>query len=194
MQRRLFLTGSSGNDRSATIINALGAKLKYAGGYMTLGAKNEFGGIEGVDLMPAAAAADISGLERARILSFENGALVHNNEVFREVGVRLLQEAQYYPFAVLDEFGGFDLIIPQFREALLEVLNSNLPCIGVMMSEAEGENLRTVLGLGEKYTAFRRALKTALENNADTLILDMDSEEDEQIISTVQCWINEYAV
>lgn len=194
MQRRLFLTGSSGNDRSATIINALGAKLKYAGGYMTLGAKNEFGGIEGVDLMPAAAAADISGLERARILSFENGALVHNNEVFREVGVRLLQEAQYYPFAVLDEFGGFDLIIPQFREALLEVLNSDLPCIGVMMSEAEGENLRTVLGLGEKYTAFRRALKTALENNADTLILDVDSEDDDEIIGTVQCWINEYAV
>lgn len=194
MQRHLFLTGSSGNDRSAIIISALGAKLKYAGGYMTLGAKNEFCGIEGVDLMPAAAAAGISGLERARILSFENGALVHNNEVFREVGVRLLQEAQYYPFAVLDEFGGFDLIIPQFREALLEVLNSDLPCIGVMMSEDEGENLRAVLGLGEKYTAFRRALKTALENDADTLVLDVDSEDDDQIIRTLQSWISEYAV
>lgn len=194
MQRHLFLTGSSGNGRSATIISALGAKLKYAGGYMTLGAKNEFGGIEGVDLMPAAAAADISGLERAHILSFENGALVHNNEVFREVGVRLLQEAQYYPFAVLDEFGGFDLIIPQFREALLEVLNSDLPCIGVMMSEDEGENLRAVLGLGEKYTAFRRALKTALENDADTLILDVDSKDDDQIVRTLQSWIIEYAV
>lgn len=194
MQRHLFLTGNVDGGKSATIIASLGAQLKYAGGYMTLGAKNGYGGIEGVDLLPAAAAADIDGLERARILSFENGTLVHNNEVFREEGVRLLQEAQYYPFAVIDEFGGFDLIIPQFREALLAVLNSDLPCIGVLMSEAVGETLRAVLGLGEKYTAFRRALKSALENDPDTLILDINGTIDENANSTIQNWIKEYAV
>lgn len=59
----------------------------------------------------------------------------HDNEVFRNDGVRLLSEAELYPFSVIDEFGGYEILIPQFREALSEFLSSEQPCIG----RAEGQ-------------------------------------------------------
>ena len=94
----------------------------------------------------------------------------------------------------MDEFGGFELIIPQFREALLEVLNSELPCIGVLKGEQNGEELRRSLGLGEKYSNYRRALRAALDADPDTLVVDVSGRGDENARRIVMQWASEYAV
>lgn len=114
--------------------------------------------------------------------------------MFRGDGVRLLQEAQYYPFTVADAFGGFDLIIPQFREALLDVLNADTPMIGVLVGETAGEELRRRLGLGEKYTAYRRALRAALENDAETRLVEVRVPGDADAARLAAQWAAEYAV
>lgn len=194
MEKHLFLTGKSSCGKSALIINALGERLGYAGGYMTHGTLNSDGKIERVELMPAPAAAGIAGYASECILSRAGNSLLHDNEVFRNTGVQLLQESQFYPFAVLDEFGGFDIIIPQFREALLEVLNSDLPCVGVLTDEFEGEGLRHALGLGEKYSAYRRALKNALAQDKDTRIVEVRHAGDTDAAKALAAWAAEYAV
>ncbi len=194
MEKHLFLTGKAGCGKSALIKSVLGEKLAYAGGYMTVGKHTDDGSIARVELMPAPAAAGIAGYESECILTRAGNALFHDNEVFRNTGVRLMQEAQYYPFAVLDEFGGFELIIPQFREALLEVLNSELPCVGVLTEDGEGEALRHALGLGEKYTAYRRALKNALLQDKDTRIVEIRHAGDIDAAKAVAAWAAEYAV
>lgn len=193
MEKHLFLTGKAGCGKSALIITALGSKLAYAGGYMTLGKPSAGGKIERVELMPAPAAAGIAGYASECILTRTGDALFHDNEVFRNTGVQLMREAQYYPFAVIDEFGGFDIIIPQFREALLEVLNSDLPCVGVLTDEFEGERLRHALGLGEKYSAYRRALKNALEQDKDTRIVEVRHAGDTDAANALAAWAAEYA-
>lgn len=194
MQKQLFLTGKAGCGKSALIKSVLGDKLGCAGGYMTVGKRGGDGAIARVELMPAPAAVGIAGYETECILTRAGNALFHDNEVFRSTGVRLMQEAQYYPFAVLDEFGGFELIIPQFREALLEVLNSELPCIGVLTDDGEGEALRHALGLGEKYSAYRRALKNALLQDKDTRIVEIRHAGDMDAAKAVAAWAAEYAV
>lgn len=194
MEKHLFLTGKAGCGKSALIKSVLGDKLACAGGYMTVGKRGDDGAIARVELMPAPAAAGIAGYESECILTRTGSALFHDNEVLRSTGVRLLQEAQYYPFAVLDEFGGFELIIPQFREALLEVLNSELPCIGVLTEDGEGEALRRALGLGEKYSAYRRALKNALLQDEDTRIVEVRHAGDIDAAKAVAAWAAEYAV
>ena len=192
MQRHLFLTGPTGCGKSTMIKNALGDKLGYAGGYMTVPSLNADGQFTGLDLIPSAAGAGIDGYERAQFLSFTESGAHTDNEVFRNEGVRLLKEAEYYPFAVVDEFGGFELIIPQFRNALLELLNSELPCIGVIKTEDDGEAMRSTLGLGEKYSGYLHALHESLAADEDTLVIETDGNEDENAINLLNQWIKEY--
>ena len=95
---------------------------------------------------------------------------------------------------MLDEVGGFELIIPQFRNALLELLNSDLPCIGVLKSVQDAEMLRGVLGLGEKYTTYAQALHAALDKDADTLVLETTGTGDTHAQRIVEQWAKEYAM
>lgn len=192
MEKHLFLTGKAGCGKSTLIKNILGNSLSCAGGYMTIGKYDESGVIERVELTPAPSVVGIAGYTSECILSRVGNKLFHDNEVFRNTGVTLMQEAQYYPFALIDVFGGFDLIIPQFREALLEVLNSDLPCIGVLTDENEGEKLRHALGLGEKYSAYRKALKNALLQDADTRIVEIKRTNDDNAAKAISEWAKQY--
>ncbi len=194
MEKHLIFTGASCADCSGIIKTALGDKLACAGGYVTQAERAPDGTAAGYALLPAASAAGIAGYEALVFLRCGGARWTHDSEIFRGEGVRLLQEAQYYPFTVADAFGGFDLIIPQFREALLDVLNADAPMIGVLVGEAAGEELRRRLGLGEKYTAYRRALRAALENDADTRLADVRSSGDTAAARLAAQWAAEYAV
>lgn len=193
MEKNLFLTGAAGAGQSEIIRAALGARGAYAGGYVTHDVFDETGKLTGRDLLPAAAAFGVQGYKPTHFLDYVGRQAFSDNEVFRETGVRLLQEAEYYPYVMMDEIGGYELIIPQFRTALLDVLNSDLPCIGVLIDDANGEALRSSLGLGEKYSAYRRALKTALENSRDTLVLELKLLNKSKVKTAVEAWVKEYA-
>lgn len=194
MEKHLILTGADSAACSEIIKTALGGKLAYAGGYVTEAQLAPGGAVTGYALLPTAGAAGIAGYEAQEFLHCAGAHWTHDNEVFRGEGVRLLQEAQYYPFAVADAFGGFDLIIPQFREALLDVLNADAPMIGVLVDETAGEELRRRLGLGEKYTAYRRALRAALENDAETRLVEVRAPGDADAMRLAAQWAAEYAV
>lgn len=194
MEKHLIFTGADGSDCSAIIKTALGDKLACAGGYVTEAAYAPDGRVSGYALLPAAGAAGVAGYEAKEFLRCGEPRWTHDSEVFRSEGARLLQEAQYYPFAVADAFGGFDLIIPQFREALLDALNADTPLIGVLVGEDAGEELRRRLGLGEKYTAYRRALRAALENDAQTRLAEVRAAGDPAAARLAAQWAAEYAV
>ena len=194
MEKHLILTGADSAACSEIIKTALGGKLAYAGGYVTVAELAPDGAVTGYALLPTAGAAGIAGYKAQEFLHCAGAHWTHDNEVFRSEGVRLLQEAQYYPFTVADAFGGFDLIIPQFREALLDVLNADAPMIGVLVGETAGEELRRKLGLGEKYTAYRRALRAALENDTETRLVAVRAPGDTDAARLAAQWAAEYAV
>lgn len=194
MKKHLFLTGPSGCGKSTMIKNALGDAVATVGGFVTERVCRGDGSLLGFDMLPAAALSGIEGFERRRFLDYSGSSPSTDNEVFRGFGVRLLEEAQYYPFALLDEFGGFELIIPQFREALLDVLNNEaLPCIGVIKSRANAEQLRNRLGLGEKYSLYLERLTEALKNDPDTLVIETTGRDDKEALDAVRRWAEEYA-
>ena len=136
MQKKLFLCGPSGCGKTTMIRAALGQKLAEAGGFVTERRVDGDGRVLGFDLLPAAAAAGIEGFTPLRFLDYTAESPRRDNEVFRDEAVRLLQEAEYYPFAVLDEIGGFELVIPQFRAQLASFLSSPVPCVGVLKAPA----------------------------------------------------------
>lgn len=192
MQKRLFLCGPSGCGKTTMIRNALGAALAEAGGFVTERASGADGKLLGFDLLPAAAAAGIEGFIPLRFLDYTTEPPMRDNEVFRGEAVRLLQEAEYYPFAVLDEIGGFELVIPQFRAQLATFLSSPVPCVGVIKAPAGVEELQARFGLGEKYPALARRLREALENDPDTLVLDLSGSGDEQAQRALRDWVEAF--
>jgi len=192
MEKNLFLTGLSGCGKTTLLRNIIADKLSFAGGFVTERISDPRGKVIGYDLFPAAAASGIPGFTGHRFLDYSSPTPSTDNEVFRIEGTRLLQEAEMYPFAMLDEFGGFELIIPQFREALLDLLNSNTPCIGVLKAAPNAAHLRAKLGLGERYTAYRDALEAALKRDADTIIVPVKGHNDKKAEKLVRAWCEEY--
>lgn len=194
MKKHLFLTGLSGCGKTTMIRSALGEKLCYAGGFITERIRSAEGTLLGYDLFPAAAAAGVQGFEGLRFLDYSCSPPRSDNDIFRNDAVRLLNEAQLYPFILLDEFGGYELIIPQFREALLDILNCDVPCIGVLKGAPNAMQLKKRLGLGERYLAYRDALESALRRDGDTAIIEVKGWSDRKALDAVAEWCCEYAL
>lgn len=192
MKKHLFLTGVSGSGKSTLINEVLGERLSSAGGFVTLRQTDDAGKLLGFDILPACAAGGVEGFEPQRILDYTVKPPKAFTEVFRSYGVQLLDEAQYYPFSVIDEFGGFEIIVPQFRAKLAEFLSYDQPIIGVIKGAENAEQLRRSLGLGEKYTAFYSRLRAALEDNSQTMIVDLSSMDNDTARSLVSQWADEY--
>lgn len=194
MEKHLILTGVSGTGKSSLIRDTLGVRMAFAGGFITKRACDSSGRLLGYDLLPSSAAAGVDGYDAARFLNYTVEPPETDNEVFRVEAVRLLEEAEYYPFALIDEFGGFELIIPQFRNALVGLLNSELPLIGVLKGAQNGEELRRHLGLGGKYSAYRQALESALKADKCTKFIEVKRRGDEKARQIVEAWAKEYAL
>ena len=165
MKRKLFLCGPAFCGKSRLIREALGRQLQAAGGFCTELSASEDGGMLGCTLMPAAAAGGVEGFEKELFLDLRQFPPLHDSEVFRESGVRCLEEAEWYPFAVLDEIGGMDL----------------------------AEQLRQLLGPGQRFREFSERLHRALQADPDTEILYIDSDAAAEAGEAVRAWAAEYA-
>ena len=193
MKRHLFLSGPAFCGKSRLIREILGTRLQSAGGFCTELSLSEEGGVLGCALMPAAAAGGVEGFEKELFLDLRQFPPDHDSEVFRQSGVRYLEEAQWYPFAVLDEIGGIDLIIPQFRTALDAVLASELPILGVVKGEEEAEQLRQLLGPGRRFSSFSESLLKRLRSDPDTAVLRIEEDAEKEAGEAVSAWAAEYA-
>lgn len=193
MKKHLFLTGSDSVANSVLLRTALDWRLATAGGFVTQCICGANGTVTARELCPAAAAAGVEGYTPLRFLDYRTEPPSKDNEVFRNFGVQLLQEAAYYPFSVLDGFGGFELVIPQFRAALAEFLSSDQPIIGVLIPREETEELRRSLGIGEKLSLLSARLYESLMANSDTLVLKTSGAGDETAKRIIRQWISEYA-
>lgn len=192
MKKHLFLTGPSGIGKSTLLCEELGWLLQTAGGLATVRATDSSGRLLGYDLLPAAALSGVEGFTPQRFLDYSTEPPTRDNEVFRSEGVRLLTEAAYYPFALLDEIGGYELLIPQFRRALETLLNSDTPVIGVLKGRENAAELRHRFDLGYKFDLQLDQLWAALSRDEDTVILTMKERGDPICRNIVAQWVLEY--
>ena len=193
MQKHLFLTGPAGCGKSEAIRRTLGPALLSAGGFVTEHERGKDGKLQRSLLLPAAAAGGVEGFEALAYLDLRGSTPLHDNEVFRSEGVRLLQEAAWYPFSVLDAIGGFELLIPQFRAALSELLNSGQPLVGVLLAKKDSLALCHRLGLGERVEMNIAQLWKALQADPDTQIVELTGLHRRRALRSLEQWTEEYA-
>lgn len=191
MKKHFFLTGSNSPALSAVFRSSLAPALSIAGGYITERV-NQANEPTVIKLFPAAAAAGVEGFAGHVIYDARGIAPQKDNEVFRSEGVRLLQEAAYYPFAVLDRFGGYELVVPQYRQALAELLSADLPLTGVLLSREEALSLGHSLGLGERFEMLVDRLHEALRDDPDTVLVSVDKIGLPAAGRLLQQWQQEY--
>ena len=135
------------------------------------------------------------GWQAARFPRLHRGIIAYSAEKSSPSAgpaAQLLQEAEYYPFSVIDEFGGFEMVIPQYRQQLAAFLSSDQPCVGVLKTTEEAQKARDLFGLGEKYTMLIQNLHQVLAQDSDTVLLKTSGCGDETARRILRQWIKEF--
>lgn len=187
--KRLILMGEIGAGKSTLIRNALGDHAARAGGFVTRRI-TEKGTVQGFDLAPAAVLSD-STLPGQRFLDFSEGQR-RDDSVFAVLGASLLHQALDAPYAVADEFGGLELLVPEFYDELVKLLTSDVPTIGVLKTPASVRALAEKIPLGEEYARKADSLRRLLEADPETAILPISGWDDPNAARTVQIWAETY--
>ena len=112
-------------------------------------------------------------------------------EVFEDLGVRLLEEAYRYDYVVLDEIGGFEVLSDVFLEALRKLLESDIPCIGVMKGEGPASKMIQKLGLGDAYNQKAEELRQWMRRDEGTHLYEC-GQFDPEGLKLAQQWVAEH--
>ena len=166
MQKNLFLTGPIGSGKSTSIAAALGEKLSGAGGFLTVRQRDETGRAVAYWLKRP------DGSDGQIIIDYSAKPYTMHMEVFESFGAELLEQAKQYDYVVLDEIGGFEVLSDAFMEALMQLLESGTPCIGVMKGVAPASKMIQKLGLGEAYVQKAENLRQWMRDDENTLLYE----------------------
>ena len=183
--KNLFLTGPVGSGKSTSIATALGEHLHKAGGFLTVRQKDDTGRAVAYWLTRP------DGSEQHRILDYSAKPYSMHLEVFENTGVRLLEEAQQFDYVILDEIGGFEVLSEPFVNALMHLLKSDIPCIGVMKGEGPASRMIQKLGLGETYVQRAAWLRQRMQQDKDTLLYEC-GQFDPEGLRLAQQWTAEH--
>ena len=97
-------------------------------------------------------------------------------------------------YAVLDEIGGFELLCPDFYEALTRFFFSGTPCVGVLKALPSAEELTRRVDLPPEYLEAAYELHGLLASDPDTLILETTGRYDFNAEGALRHWTEEYAM
>ena len=192
VSKNLLLYGEIGIGKSTLIKRALENCTGEFGGFLTV-RRQLPGGRPSFFLLPGQAMKN-AALEEAgqAFLDLTDGVLLRN-EVFVNYGVQLLTEAPKHSFALMDEFGGVELLVPAFSEALRAVLGSPVPCLGVFKTYRAGRTLAETLSLSEEYAQIYSEWKNRLEADPDTSLIPVLKRGDKTAMAVIREWVSRYA-
>lgn len=204
--KRIFLTGPIGCGKSTLIRTVLGDSLSDAGGFVTERIL-EGGKLVGFDIVSPGFSAgqklarlDLSvpelcekvGCLSLRFLTFKEEKAERNDEAFSAFASALLLEAGVKPFAVIDEIGGFEILIPEFMKAFELFLESQVPCIGVLKSLPSAEKLSKTVALDSEYLKAAKQLRLRLESYPETEIVVLEGSEEKRALNKLRYWKEQY--
>ena len=183
--KNLFLTGPIGSGKSTSIAKALGEYLPKAGGFLTVRQLDHAGRAVAYWLKRP------NGSDGQMIIDYSAKPYTMHMEVFEHFGVELLEKAQDFDFVILDEIGGFEVLSDVFMEALMKLLQSDIPCIGVMKGVAPASKMIQKLGLGDAYVQKAEQLRSWMRHAQDTRLYEC-TQFDPEGLRLAREWVNQH--
>ena len=185
MKKNLFLTGDKGCGKSTSVAAALGENLGKAGGFLTVRQLGEDGDALAFWLRQP-------GRDDGQmIIDYSRQPYTMHPEVFETLGLGLVKQAHNYDYVVLDEIGGFEILTDSFLDALMELLQSDVPCIGVVKALGAATRMIQRLGLGELYVQRSQALHRWMQQDENTLLYTC-GQYDPEGLRLAREWAEEY--
>jgi nucleoside-triphosphatase THEP1 len=176
------------------IRTALGETVAKAGGFATERTYDGDGAPTGFMLMRASELATAPGKRNGRrFLIIDNSGSRRVDAVFTQYAATILRESAASPFAILDEFGGFELTLPDFESALQDFLKTGVPVIGVLKAIPAAKKLTERLNLSDEYLNLARGLLSDLDADPGTTVLRTTGRYDAAAKAAVSEWVKTFA-
>lgn len=184
----LFLEGPVKTGKSTFLRNCLHIYMDRIGGFSCQRLWQD-GSPCGYRLTPADETAldaefspDLSGI----FTCHTNQVSKKDPSVFETLGVSLLEEAEKKDLILLDEIGGSELLVPDFRKTLYRILNGPVPCIGVLKLPASARFMQKMSGYPAEVSAYNLALREWLLQRPDVGIFTFSKESADSLHHEIQ--------
>jgi len=115
---------------------------------------------------------------------------VNSLEVFESYGVELLRDAAGYPLILLDEIGGSELLVPEFRENLYNLIKGPYNCIGVLKLSEKARYMGNSTGQAKDFGASNEELRELITSLPDSKILYFERENRDKIKNEINAFID----
>ncbi|WP_411678534.1 nucleoside-triphosphatase [Caproicibacter sp.] len=176
MSRHLLLEGASGVGKTTLILHTLGSFRRRAGGFVTQRMADESGFTKGFCLTPA-------GRAESAVIPYrpeQPGVFllrgVDGANAFAKAGFRLLEQPERFPFLLLDEIGGIELLNPAAFFHLGELFFKTTPILSVLKSVENCERMIENGGAPGEMLQENLLFRKMLAENPEVELLSMNRE------------------
>lgn len=181
-----------GCGKSYILKDALEVHIAEAGGMCTIRVADEKEETAGFRIIPSR---DLFKEEVYSIKRNENlfarvlpERIVRDNSVFASCGIPLLREIKDCPFGLIDEIGGTEILIREFYDTFLEVIEGDTPSIGVFKSAVNAKIMEDCMGETDGYLPLRKELYRILKDHPAVELVRVEKRGDVNAIEKVKEW------
>ncbi|MBF8982916.1 hypothetical protein IZY60_05155 [Lutibacter sp. B2] len=193
MKKHLLLQGNIQIGKSTLIKNAISPYIQNVGGFFV---QRIFVGQRhmGFSINPLKeiydvnrVVEDIEKIEHMFLSKTSEGKLKIDKEVFKDnVFYALKKGTKGKKLIVLDEIGGVELNWPDFMKVLFDVVDGDIPILGVLKAPKSMNNMNTrIENSAEKVKEMHPSYKR-IEEHSDIKILNIDKENYMQVKNQVE--------
>lgn len=195
-KQHLFLTGRVQEGKSTLIRRLIGGYTDQIGGYSSQRLLGENGETVGFRIVPAIDAMELTKAYSPELedvfLSFKNKIVKKNPEVFSTSGIKFLQNNLHKKLILLDEIGGMELMVPDFRQELYKTLSGDIPCLGVLKLEESHHHMCKNASLSKDCTDYYLILRDDLDYLYRSKIIEFRRDNREPAEKAVVQFLKKY--
>ena len=178
MKKHLFLEGPIQEGKSTLIRSLIRDRLQQVGGFSSQRLLNDGGKTVGFRIAPPEEALALTAKyspELSDVFLYFGGEKTEvKPEIFADTAVKYLRQREEKKLILLDEIGGVELLDPDFRKELYNVLKGDIPCLGVLKLENSNRGMCEGANIGSPCTSFLLQLRKDLIDDFDADIIPFD--------------------
>jgi nucleoside-triphosphatase THEP1 len=194
MKKHFFLEGPIQEGKSTLIRKLISLRLNETGGFSSQRLYGASGKTVGFRITPAAEAMNLTASyspELSNIFLFFDGQKTNMNpEIFTETAIRYLRESEGKKLVLLDEIGGIELLEPEFRKALYNILEE-APCIGVLKLEISTRLMCDNANINRDCINYHMQLRDLLRNEYHAELLRFERNRADEVEKSIQSFLDE---